>query len=276
MECNEAREKLLEYREGQLDLEGRMHLEAHLLVCEGCLRELQALEALMATIVALPVPDPSPGFIRRLQARIEEEKRGRLPVGAGFTPPVSGGCQALPYIWPRLRPAWATALLAFVLVAGGALWAFLPLARCLMSDGGCWTLPDIDHRTSSIEHPVWDLGSEEEAELILNLWPSRGPDWIAFGEGGDRLLASLALGGDRPHSVHPEAVSEGWMEESNIKEVVGIWTIALPGRKAMEVLAGMIELSDQELEALLMRLGKGSAAQPSSAGGEVEAGLLRV
>lgn len=220
MGCEEAREKLLEYREGQLDLEGRMHFEAHLLVCEGCFEELQALDALLSAVAALPVPDPSPGFVRRVHTRIREEKQGRL---LGW---LQGSC---------LRPAWAVAFLAFVLVAGGALWAVLPLARCSMLDVGCWTLPNIEHRTSNIEHPVWGLGSEEEAELILTLWPGRGRDWAALDQVEDRRLAALAVG----------------REELNVEETVQLWMTALPGRKAMEAFAGVMELPDPELEKLL-------------------------
>lgn len=246
MECEEARERLLEYREGQLDLEGRMHLEAHLLVCEGCFEELQALEALLSAVAALPVPDPSPGFVRRVRARIREEKQGRL----------LGWLQG-----SRLRPAWAAAFLAFVLVAGGALWAVLPRAkpppvligtldarRQLPGPRDQWPV------TSGQQLEDWRLATEEEAELILTLWPGRGRDWAALDQVDDRRLAALALGEDRPRSMHPGGVEselERGEERLSIEEVLQLWMTALPGRRAMEAFAGVLELPDPELEKLL-------------------------
>lgn len=77
MECGEARQEFLEYLDGQLDLEAKIHLEAHLFTCAACLDEVRTLEALRSDIAALPIPDPSPGFARRLHARLEDERRRR-------------------------------------------------------------------------------------------------------------------------------------------------------------------------------------------------------
>ena len=113
MECREARQILLEYHEGQLDLEGQMRIEAHLLTCSGCREELRAVRSLVAAIVDLPVPDPSPGFALRLSAQLREERQTRSP-------------SELRHF--RLRHAWVAASVAFVLVAGAAWWALISVS----------------------------------------------------------------------------------------------------------------------------------------------------
>jgi hypothetical protein len=74
MECDEVRERLLDYRERQLELATRTQLEAHLLLCERCLTELRNLESLLAALATTPVPEPSAAAVQRLRHRIAAER----------------------------------------------------------------------------------------------------------------------------------------------------------------------------------------------------------
>jgi hypothetical protein len=222
MECDQARGKLLEFREGQLDLDARMRMEAHLLVCGECLDELQAVESVLASVAALPVPEPSPGFPRRIHARIQEERRRRPARERGRLPCVA---------------SLAAAGLAGLLLVSGGLWALFPLRGAPPSQVS-------QARTTVEELSVWSFllrSAGEDAELLLHLWPGRASDLSVLAEGGDRALASLALGAGGP----------------DVEEMVRLFTAALSEGKAADSLAGTMELSDQELEELLARLRKG-------------------
>ncbi len=216
MECAEAKERLLDYREGQLDLEGRMHLEAHLLICGRCLEEFQALDDLLSAVAALPVPEPSPGFARRLHARIAQEKQHQT------------------WGWrrrPRLSLAWAGACIAFVLIVGAAVRILLPVAEVPLLEQRIQAITRVDEADRSSL-------ARMELELTRNLWPGRDPDWTALSEGADRSLASLALR----------------REEVTLQQVVALWAESVSGHQAMDALLEIIELSDAELEELLVRM----------------------
>ena len=221
MECQEARENLLEYREGQLDLEGRMHLEAHLLICAGCREECRALDALLSAIAALPLPDPSPGFAGRLRARIEGDKRRhRFP----WLP----AC--------RFTPAWAAAVLALVLGTGAALWA--------VRQGTIPPRRGMEHARTAGEDaartpPLGDAA--RTAHVLLGLWPRGDPEGPMLPEGRDRSLLSLALGDGEVH----------------VEEAVRIWTLVAPDRRARDGWAELRKLSEKELAVVLARLGTG-------------------
>jgi hypothetical protein len=221
MECDQAREGLLEFREGQLDLEARMRMEAHLLVCRECLDELRAVESLLARVAALPVPEPSPGFARRIHARIEEERR-RPALGRGWL--------------PRVTSLAAAGLAALLLVSGG-LWALFPPRGAPPSEVS-------RARTMAEERSVWSFllrSAGEDADLLRHIWPERDSELSALADAGDRMLASLALGPAGP----------------DVEEVVRLFTAGLPERRATDSLARMMEFSDQELQELLARLRKG-------------------
>lgn len=112
MDCDEVRDRLLDYRERQLDLPRRTSLEAHLLVCERCLAELRDLEALLAALATTRVPEPSPVAIPRLRALIAAERGSAGPGRPRWT-------------WGPLAPAAA----ALLVVAWAAVWPGLPSPR---------------------------------------------------------------------------------------------------------------------------------------------------
>jgi hypothetical protein len=71
-------EELIAYREGIA--EQRTAIAEHLAACEGCRAELQRIEAVLATLDTLPVPDPGADYSRLLWLKIAPqltEKPGR-------------------------------------------------------------------------------------------------------------------------------------------------------------------------------------------------------
>jgi hypothetical protein len=87
----------------------------HVATCETCSKELEELRATMGLLDSWEAPEPSPYFLTRLNARLDEERRA-APAGwferlrARFT------------YGPQLhaRPMAAMALTAVLLLGGGA------------------------------------------------------------------------------------------------------------------------------------------------------------
>jgi hypothetical protein len=71
-------EELIAYREGVADQ--RSAISEHLAACEGCRGELKRIEAVLAALDTLPVPDPGPEYGRQVWQQIAPrlpEKPGR-------------------------------------------------------------------------------------------------------------------------------------------------------------------------------------------------------
>jgi len=149
VDCDEVRDRLLDYRERQLDLPRRTSLEAHLLVCERCLAELRDLEALLAALAGAAVPEPSSVAVQRLRTLIAAE-RGRTGPGRSR------------WAWWRLASA-ATALLV---VAWAAVGPGVPRPRG--SEGPTELERSIASMASSVD------GSSMEA--VLGLWQAPLPE----------------------------------------------------------------------------------------------------
>ena len=70
--CNEVQERLSAWLDGELALEERREMAAHLEVCADCRRELALLERLDAVLGSLEAPAPArlaEGVLERLQPR---------------------------------------------------------------------------------------------------------------------------------------------------------------------------------------------------------------
>ena len=102
MNCNEIRELLPDLAAGFGA--GTPEVEKHIAACAACAAKLRGLQQTMALLDEWQVPEPSPYFDTRLQARLHEE----------MARPSAGWLH-----WLR-RPAWAMALAAF-LFAGALL-----------------------------------------------------------------------------------------------------------------------------------------------------------
>jgi predicted anti-sigma-YlaC factor YlaD len=102
MNCNEIRELLPDLASG-IDAV-TPEVEKHIASCAACAAKLQGFQQTMVLMDEWQVPEPSPYFDTRLQARLREE----------MARPAAGWLH-----WLR-RPAWAMSLAA-VLVAGAVV-----------------------------------------------------------------------------------------------------------------------------------------------------------
>jgi len=105
MNCKEIRERMPDVAAGfsQLTADEDKHLHS----CENCSKELKALRATLALLDEWEVPEPSPYFDVRLQARLREE----------MAKPQAGWLQ-----WFR-RPVLAAALTVLMGVGVGLFFA---------------------------------------------------------------------------------------------------------------------------------------------------------
>lgn len=69
MQCDQMQGLLSEYLDHALDDERRGRMDAHLLTCAHCRRELEALQALVGRLNALPTLKAPAGFLNRIHAR---------------------------------------------------------------------------------------------------------------------------------------------------------------------------------------------------------------
>jgi len=106
MNCNQIRELLpdLAVAAGMDAPTSEPEVEKHLASCNDCAAHLRDLQKTMSLLDEWQVPEPSPYFDTRLQARLREEM----------------ACPATGWLnWMR-RPAWAMSLMA-VIFAGALL-----------------------------------------------------------------------------------------------------------------------------------------------------------
>ncbi len=72
MKCETAQEIIALSVYGELPDDQGPQLEQHLLGCEACRREVEAVEALAKAMALLPVEEPSANLIARSRLRLEE------------------------------------------------------------------------------------------------------------------------------------------------------------------------------------------------------------
>lgn len=71
MSCDDVGPLLLRRLEGRLEGDDRHRLASHLEHCAECREELQAQEAVAATLSSRPLAEVSPGFASRVMAAVE-------------------------------------------------------------------------------------------------------------------------------------------------------------------------------------------------------------
>jgi hypothetical protein len=93
-------------------------VHAHVAECDDCRGELEELKATMGLLDAWQVPEPSPFFMTRMQARMREERES-APAGllAGWFARLRAGMAYGPGL--HARPLAATALTIMLLIGGG-------------------------------------------------------------------------------------------------------------------------------------------------------------
>ncbi|HTX42166.1 MAG TPA: HEAT repeat domain-containing protein [Acidobacteriaceae bacterium] len=116
MNCDRAQEDIVLAVYGELPDDRAHQLEQHLLVCERCLQEMEAVSALSKAMSLLPMEEPSPSLLARTRVRLDEALDA-IPHGGFFV----RRWQSFRRGFGRLQsaPAMASAVLLVGLGAGG-------------------------------------------------------------------------------------------------------------------------------------------------------------
>lgn len=121
-------EKLQDHLEGLLPAEERLRMEAHLVICAGCARDLSLLRRVFGALESLPLLSPEPGFADRVLARTHPEvspvwtRAFGLAFGAGIATSVAALAAAILMPGPR---GWVRALAGDAVAAVGELFVFV-------------------------------------------------------------------------------------------------------------------------------------------------------
>lgn len=214
MDCQRVRDILLDYRERDLGQGLDRKVDEHLRLCEACAEELRKTEALFCALAALPVPDPWPGFSRRLSARIEENSRDRLT---------------------RLRVArpvlaWVGGFV-FVVLALAVVWRIFPVSGPAPSGDrtGDVALAEADWRPAL---------AQREIERVIGVWGGAGADRSVPSDWPGRTAILLAF--DEVETAPEEAVR--------------LWKANFSGVGGLEGLVELAGGSDREVDRLLERI----------------------
>ena len=78
-DCESTRERLPAYHDGELLMEERRAVEAHLLSCGRCAREAALIGEALGRVQALPVPEPPAGFWETFGAEVRQRIAGERP-----------------------------------------------------------------------------------------------------------------------------------------------------------------------------------------------------
>jgi hypothetical protein len=118
MTCEKIQEKFADYLTGDLDETGRAAVQAHILGCGACRKDLEDLTVVWAKLGVLPEEQPGGAVRSRFYAMLEDTK-GRLDSERATAP----GRPRFADWFTFRRPAFAAAFSAFLLIAGlGAGW----------------------------------------------------------------------------------------------------------------------------------------------------------
>jgi len=125
MNCERAQSNIVLYAYGELADETTHELENHMLHCEACRREFQAVQALQNAMALAPVIEPSPNLIAQARLRLDEAL-DNMPA-PGFFSRVSGEIFSW-FSYVKTAPA-LTALLLGVGFVGGHVTHRIQVAR---------------------------------------------------------------------------------------------------------------------------------------------------
>jgi hypothetical protein len=121
--------------------------QAHVAGCECCRRELDELRATMVLLDTWKVPEPSPYFLTRLEARLKEERAAVS--AAGWLARLRAG---LVYgAGSHVRPLAAMALTILLLVGGGAYLGITNWDQPQVASGETAVVQDLQTMSSNAQ-----------------------------------------------------------------------------------------------------------------------------
>ncbi|RJX33395.1 MAG: hypothetical protein C4531_05385 [Desulfurivibrio sp.] len=97
MNCRQALEYRDDYIDGYLGREEKVAVREHLAGCPQCHEAFNRDVAMLQALRAMPVPAPSPGFVRRSLQQAQATRRWRLP--KNLAPVVSAAMAACLVLW---------------------------------------------------------------------------------------------------------------------------------------------------------------------------------
>ncbi len=85
MNCQEVKDKLSYYLDGDLPEGEKAAIRQHLAGCPSCHEELESLPKIIGAVKTLPEIEPPTGFSSRVMARISEEEGKKVESAKGFS-----------------------------------------------------------------------------------------------------------------------------------------------------------------------------------------------
>ena len=108
--CDEIRERLIAYHDGELPAEDRSAVQAHLAGCAGCAKDAALLREALERVRALPVPDLPPGTWEAFGSAVRARIAGERPPRPTWWSRVAARLGGLSLLRPVPALAVATAL----------------------------------------------------------------------------------------------------------------------------------------------------------------------
>jgi anti-sigma factor RsiW len=137
MEHEEIAPLMMEALDGELTEDRQRDLEAHLMSCESCAREWQAIQAIHQLFLQAPILSPAADFTQRTLARLPNRRLRILVTGSIYSLLLISGVVPLAiFIWLAVQFAPALNQPAFMgglLQAGGQVLQLLGAAL-----SACW------------------------------------------------------------------------------------------------------------------------------------------
>jgi anti-sigma factor RsiW len=117
-------------------------VQTHIAECDRCRQELDELRATMALLDSWAGPEPSPSFLPRLAARLEEERQAEQT--GWLRSRIAWLRESFAYRpQPRVRPLVATALTVLLLAGGGVYWGISGRERPAATSGQATVVRDL-------------------------------------------------------------------------------------------------------------------------------------
>jgi len=169
--CDEIREDVLAFVEGELAPHARRQVEAHLAECEACARQAALVKETLGRVRALPEPEVGDGFWADFQTAVRQRIAAETPPRPPFLRRAAtwlGGCS-----WLQPAPALSAAAILAVLMAIGVLRSprgprDLPPAEVLLAGESLGIAQNLD----VLEH----LDVLEDLDLLEQFSVLRAPD----------------------------------------------------------------------------------------------------
>lgn len=258
MNCERARERMMEWMDGRLDPATAADIKAHVDGCAGCQQELAAIRR-MALALDAPAPAPSPALRRNVFAAIEAEKYAATGSVPASRPPARrpGGARA----W---RLGLAQAFGACALLAVGFLVGERHAPAPATGLATQQQLAALQSRIDNVGTVVGlTLRQEQQAptnqrlQAVYETAARKTPDQNAI----DSLIGTLAL--DPSANVRLSAVQAlyGHADQEVVRTAVGV---SLPREQSPLVQLAMIDFltaaRDHDARPVLEKLAGDAAA----------------